>query len=95
MPSQYYVYILTNKWHTVLYTGITSNLAARLERHQEKAVAGFTRRYNVSKLVHCETFTDVRDAIGREKQIKSMSRIKKAALVNSDNPEWRDLFESA
>lgn len=89
----YYVYILTNKNHTVLYTGVTSDLTRRVWEHKEKMHDGFTRWYNANKLVYCEAFNDVRDAIVREKQIKAGSRQKKIELINSANKEWRDLYE--
>ena len=89
----YHVYILTNKNHTVLYTGVTNDLQKRTWEHKEKAHDGFTKRYNVNKLVYCESFQDIRDAIAREKQIKAGSRQKKLDLINSMNKEWRDLYE--
>jgi putative endonuclease len=89
----YYVYILTNKNHTVLYTGVTNDLTRRVWEHKEKMHDGFTQWYNVRKLVYCEAFADVRDAIAREKQIKAGSRQKKIALINSINKEWKDLYE--
>ncbi len=61
-------------------------------KHKEKAFKGFSSKYNVTKLVYCEAFTDIRDAIAREKQIKAGSRLKKVALVTSMNPEWKDLY---
>ena len=89
----YYVYILTNPRHTVLYTGVTSNLAKRAWEHREKFAEGFTKRYNVSKLVYYETCNDALAAIAREKQIKSGSRRRKIDLINGLNREWRDLSE--
>jgi putative endonuclease len=89
----YYVYILTNKNHTVLYTGVTNNLQKRIWEHKEKIHDGFTKWYNVTKLVYSESFADVRDAIAREKQIKGGSRQKKIDLINSINKDWRDLLE--
>jgi putative endonuclease len=86
------VYILSNKNNTVLYTGVTHNLIARTVQHKQKLIPGFTKRYNVDKLVYFEFYADIRDAIAREKQIKAGSRKKKIALVESMNPEWRDLF---
>ncbi len=73
MRRNYYVYIMTNKYHTVLYTGVTNDLAKRAWQHRGKATPGFTSRYNVVKRVYYETFEDVRDAIAREKQIKGGS----------------------
>jgi putative endonuclease len=93
MDPQYFVYILTNPHHTVLYTGITNNLLRRVYDHREKLIPGFTNRYNVSKLVFYDTSGDVRGSIAREKQIKAGSRAKKIALIEAMNPEWRDLYE--
>ncbi len=90
---QYYVYIMTNRHNTVLYTGVTDDLKKRAWQHREKLVEGFTQRYNVTKLVYYEVFDDVRAAIAREKQIKAGSRQKKIDLVNSMNREWRDLYD--
>ena len=92
MENQYYVYMLTNKSNTVIYTGITNNLKRRIYEHKEKLVEGFTKRYNVTKLVYYEIFRDAENAIMREKQIKSGSRAKKIALVNGMNPTWNDLY---
>ncbi len=92
---RYYVYIMTNKNHTVLYTGVTSSLSRRVWEHKEKIHKGFAEVYNVSKLVYCEEFAQVRDAIAREKQIKAGSRQKKIVLINSMNPEWRDLLDES
>jgi putative endonuclease len=87
------IYILTNKNNTVLYTGITSNLQKRIYEHKEKLVEGFTKKYNVSKLVYYEVFEDPLHAISREKQIKSGSRDKKLQLIESMNKEWKDLYD--
>lgn len=87
----YCVYIMTNSRHSVLYTGVTSDLEGRVWQHGEKVVAGFTGRYAVDKLVYYETCEDVDAAIAREKQIKAGSRAKKVALITAMNPEWRDL----
>ena len=92
LEKLYFVYILTNERHTVLYTGVTSELKVRLYRHREKLLPGFTKRYNVWKLVYYEAGIDALGAIAREKQIKAGSRKKKLALINSFNPEWRDLY---
>jgi putative endonuclease len=93
MDKLYFVYILTNQRHTVLYTGVTSDLKARVYQHREKLLPGFTSRYNVLKLVYYEAFQDVTAAITREKQIKAGSRQRKMDLINSQNPEWRDLYD--
>ena len=94
MPEkEYCVYIMTNKNHTTLYTGVTNNLARRVLEHKKHLVEGFTKRYNLKFLVFYEVTNDVQAAIIREKQIKGGSRKKKVDLINSLNPEWRDLFE--
>lgn len=83
---------MTNAHHTVLYTGVTNNLQRRVLEHK-KGKSGFTKKYNVTKLVFFECGDDVNVAIAREKQIKGGSRKKKMDLINSINPEWKDLFE--
>lgn len=93
MSEQYYIYIITNKYNTVLYTGVTNDLIRRVYDHKEKLIAGFTKKYNVDKLVYYEIFTDINNAITREKQIKAGSRQKKIDLVNSMNPQWCDLYD--
>jgi putative endonuclease len=93
MGDLYFVYILTNNWHTVLYTGVTSDLKARIYQHREKLLPGFTNRYNVWKLIYYEIGYDAAGAIAREKQIKAGSRQKKIELIDRSNPEWRDLYE--
>lgn len=87
----YYVYLLTNWNNQVLYVGVTNNLKRRLYEHQHQLVEGFTKKYNVHKLIYFETTTEVKSAIAREKQIKGWTREKKNALVNSSNPDWHDL----
>ena len=91
-----YVYILTNRSNTVLYTGVTSNLERRMEQHHNnQEVSSFTSRYRVKKLVYVEEYNSIADAIMREKQIKAGSRQKKIELIEKLNPDWRDLlFES-
>ena len=92
IPKTYYVYILTNKNHTVLYVGITNDLVRRCHEHKKKMHNGFTSRYNVNKLIYYELFDYPDLAIHREKQIKGYSRKKKVALINTLNPEWNDLL---
>ncbi len=92
MDRLYCVYILTNRRHTVLYTGVTNDLCRRVYEHRSKLVEGFTKRYNVDKLIYYEVFEQPEYAIQREKQIKGGSRAKKIALVNGMNPQWRDLY---
>ncbi len=93
MSQQYYVYIMTNKHNTVLYTGVTNDLWRRVQEHKEKLHSGFTANYNVNKLVYYEMFDDVNAAIAREKQIKGGSRQKKIDLIITMNPEWNDLYQ--
>ena len=93
MSKTYYVYILTNKRHTVFYTGITNNLERRVWEHKQKIIQGFTKKYNIEKLVYFEVFEDVLEAIRREKQIKDWVRRRKIALIEKMNPEWKDLSE--
>ena len=93
MDKLYSVYIMTNKNNTVLYTGVTNNLKRRVYEHREKRNEGFTKKYNVTKLVYYEIFRDVRNAIFREKQIKGGSRAKKIELINGMNAGWKDLYD--
>ncbi|MBQ8283595.1 MAG: GIY-YIG nuclease family protein [Clostridia bacterium] len=88
---QYYVYILTNKSNSVLYIGMTNDLIRRLYEHKEKLIEGFTKRYNIDKLVYYETTNEVEVAIEREKQLKKWSRKKKEWLIQINNPDWLDL----
>ena len=90
----YYIYILSNQRNNVLYTGITNNLSTRTYQHKNKLVKGFTSKYNVNKLVYYETCYSSYSAITREKQIKAGSRKNKIKLIEKDNPEWKDLYES-
>jgi len=92
MSKNYYVYIMTNIDDRVLYTGITSDLRKRVHEHREKLIDGFTKRYNVTKLVYYEVFDAIEGAILREKQIKAGSRQKKMDLINSMSSEWKDLW---
>lgn len=89
----YYVYMLTNWSHGVLYTGMTNNLERRIYEHKNKLIDGFTKKYNVRKLVYFEDTADVWAAMEREKQIKGWTRQKKNELVKTMNPEWLDLSE--
>ena len=90
---EYYVYILTNRNNRVMYIGVTNDLARRLYEHKQELVEGFTKRYHVHKLVYYEQTTDVRSAIAREKQLNGWLRARKNELVETMNPEWRDLSE--
>jgi len=91
--KQYYVYIITNKYHTVLYTGVTGDLQRRIAGHKSGEGSVFSSRYRLNKLVYYETGNDIAAAILREKQIKGGSRQKKIELINSTNPNWEDLYE--
>jgi putative endonuclease len=90
----YYVYILTNWNNEVMYVGVTNNLERRLYEHKKKLVDGFTKKYNLNKLVYFEETSDVLVAIEREKEIKKWRREKKNALVMKDNSQWKDLSEN-
>ena len=93
MGKNYFVYFLTNWNNKVLYIGVTSNLERRLYEHREKLIKGFTNKYNVQKLVYFEISNDIESAILREKQLKKWRREKKNKLVETLNPDWRDLSE--
>ena len=90
--KNYCIYILTNKNNSVLYVGVTNNLTGRIWEHKSKLIEGFTKKYNVDKLVYFESFDSPESAIKREKQLKAGSRKKKIELINSLNPEWKDLY---
>ena len=94
MNKLFCVYIMTNRRNTVLYTGVTGNLKKRIYEHKMKSVDGFTKNYNIDKLVYYEPFGDIEKAILREKQIKAGSRRKKIALIEKINPQWSDLYDS-
>jgi len=87
----YYVYLLTNWNNKVLYVGVTNNLERRIYEHKHKMVDGFTKKYNINKLVYFEHTTDVKVAIAREKQIKGWRRKRKNELVDEFNPTWEDV----
>jgi len=89
----YFVYILSNWDDSVLYIGVTSNLERRLYEHRNGLVEGFTKKYNVHKLVYFQHTNDVYSAISREKQLKNWNRGKKNALISRMNPQWRDLSD--
>lgn len=93
MSKQYYVYLLTTKNDGPLYCGVTNDLVRRVWEHQEGFVAGFTKKYNVKKLVWFEIHSGPVEAITREKRIKKWNRAWKVELINSFNPSWKDLFE--
>jgi putative endonuclease len=86
----YYVYIMASR-SRVLYTGVTNDLARRVDEHKRCVNAGFTRRYRITRLVYFEEFADIRDAIAREKEVKSWTRARRVGLVERRNPLWQDL----
>ncbi len=90
--KHYYVYIMTNRSKT-LYTGVTNNLQLRMYEHQHHLIAGFTSKYQITRLVYFEETSDVNAALAREKHIKGWLRAKKVALIESINPDWQDLSE--
>ncbi len=89
--KQYWIYMMTNRWKNVLYTGVTNSLERRVWQHKNKVFSGFTKKYNCDRLVYYEVFTEIDQAIAREKQIKNWPRSRKNALVATLNPEWNDL----
>ncbi len=87
----YYVYILTNEATNAFYTGVTNDIQRRISEHKQKLVEGFTKKYDLTRLVYIEQFTDINEAITAEKKIKGKSRAYKTDLIVSQNPEWEDL----
>ena len=90
--NHYYVYILSNWNNKVLYIGVTNDINRRIHEHKNKLVEGFTKKYNVNKLIYLEEVSDIEAAIKREKQLKGWNRQKKKNMINSMNPEWKDLY---
>jgi putative endonuclease len=88
-----WVYLITNKPNGVLYTGVTSNIARRAWEHREGVADGFTKRYDIKRIVYIERHEDIRIAIQREKNIKQWSRAWKVRLILDQNPEWADLYD--
>lgn len=88
---QYFVYMVTNKNKTVLYTGVTNSLNRRVWEHKQKHFPGFTKKYNCDRLIFFEVYERIEQAIAREKQIKGWTRAKKNALIFPTNPRWDDL----
>ncbi|MFO7369176.1 MAG: GIY-YIG nuclease family protein [Bacteroidales bacterium] len=94
MEKRGYVYIMTNLGNTVLYTGVTSKLKERIWEHKSKLYqTSFTAKYRITKLVYYQEYSDIKEAISVEKQIKAGSRKKKLQLIEGMNPEWNDLYE--
>jgi putative endonuclease len=91
--KSYYVYLLTNWNHRVMYVGVTNDLKRRIYEHKNKLMSGFTDKYKVNKLVYFEETGDIHAAITREKEIKKWRRDKKNGLVNQTNPRWQDISE--
>ena len=89
-----YVYILANKYHGTLYVGVTSNLIKRVWEHKESVVPGFTKRYGIKTLVYYEVHEEIEHAIHREKRMKKWSRAMKIRLIEKDNPNWTDLYDT-
>jgi len=94
MQKEYSVYMMTNERNTVIYTGVTNDLERRVYEHKQKITKGFTRRYNICKLIYTEYFSDINEAIAREKQIKAGSRKNKEQLIRDFNPKWKDLSDA-
>ena len=94
MHKQFFVYILASRKHGTLYTGITNDVIRRAYQHKTQAVDGFTKRYDVRKLVYFESFDDPLSAISREKQLKKWHREWKLQLIEKTNPNWVDLSET-
>jgi putative endonuclease len=90
---QYYVYILANRLNVAIYVGVTNDLKRRVYEHKEKFLNGYPEKYDIDKLVYYEAFGDPEYAILREKRLKGGSRIRKNKLVESMNPQWRDLYD--
>ena len=93
MYKSYYTYMMSNYTNTVLYTGVTNDLERRVQEHKSGSIPGFTQRYRCNKLVYYESFSEIDQAIRREKLIKEYRREKKNQLVESINPEWRDISD--
>ena len=89
-----YVYILTNKYNNVFYVGVTSNLPKRVYEHKNKLVDGFTKKYNIDKLVYYIVSESIESAIAHEKYLKGKSRQFKMNLIEGFNPQWNDLYDS-
>lgn len=89
----FYVYLLASRKNGTFYTGVTNNLARRIHEHREKQAEGFTRRYDVTRLVHYEVFETPEDAIRREKRLKRWPRAWKIRTIEAANPDWRNLYE--
>lgn len=94
MNKQYFVYILTKERNSTFYVGVTSDLAKRIWEHKNEVADGFTKKYHVKRLVYFETYTDPENAIRREKRLKKWPRAWKMKIIEGQNPDWRDLYET-
>ena len=94
MNKDYFIYILASQRNGTLYIGITSDLIKRVWQHKEKLADGFTKKYNVNRLVYFEQFRDPESAIRREKRLKKYTRQWKINIIEKENPEWKDLYET-
>ena len=92
VKNQYCIYILANKRNGTLYIGVTSNLVERVYEHKNNMIEGFSKKYNIHKLVYYEITDDIESAIRRERQLKKWNRKWKINLIENSNPEWRDLY---
>lgn len=90
--KSYYVYIMSSSNNSAIYIGVTNNIRRRYQEHRQGINPGFTKHYHVNKLVYLEEYSEIKDAIAREKQLKGIKRIKKNAIINANNPEWDDLM---
>lgn len=94
MSKNGYTYIITNKYNTTLYIGVTSNLVKRIWEHKNHVVEGFSKTYNLNKLVYYEIMNDIETAINREKFLKGKTKKFKIELIENFNPKWEDLYDS-
>ncbi len=94
MNNSYWVYILASKRNGTLYVGVTGDLSRRIYEHKEKLTDGFTKKYNINQLIYIEEFQDITEAIHREKCLKKWNRAWKLRLIEEQNPDWRDLYET-
>ena len=93
MYNTYYVYIISNNFGTVYYTGVTNDIERRVSEHKEGIIPGFTKKYNCHKLLYFEEYSDINQAIEREKRVKKLSRVNKDRLIDRMNAERRDLYD--
>ena len=89
--KNYYVYIMTNVANTVLYIGVTGDIRRRVNEHRLEVIEGFTKKYTLTKLIYVECYSNIKDAIAREKQLKGWTRKKKDSLIQKANPSWDEL----